>query len=174
VFAPGGAPGDRKRRIIALGIALAVVGAVVAVVLWIRSGGNRAPGGTVTSRKGEQVELSSLWSERRVLVMFYAGFQRSAEELRQLNAFLPQIDATVIAISVDSHVHADRLHDELALDFELYVDPTLAVMKKWDLPFVTASLPSSAEFLVEPGGKISYKRIGEHPPLYQLVDAVRR
>jgi hypothetical protein len=29
-------------------------------------------------------------------------------------------------------------------------------------------------FLVEPGGTISYKRIGEHPPLYQIVDAVRR
>jgi peroxiredoxin len=167
-------PHERRRKLLAWGIVLVFVGAVaLTLVLLLRPDG-RAPGGKVRNRQGELIELSTLWRDRRVVVMFYAGYGRSRDQLSQLDTFRREIDATVIGISFGSTSQADRIHKELELGFELYTDPTFNVMASWDVPFVMADVTAEATFIVEPGGEISYKKIGQHPPLYDLVEATRR
>ena len=154
-----------------MGIVLAAVAAtVLAIVLWPRGG---APGGKLRNHRGELVDLSTLWSDRRVVVMFYAGFDRSSGQLRELNARLPEFDATVIAISSGSSSRAARLHEQLELRFDLYSDSTLTVIPTWGVPFVIADVTSDAVFIVEPGCKVSYKHIGEHPSLGMLAARTR-
>jgi len=48
------------------------------------------------------------------------------------------------------------------------------VIPTWGVPFVIADVTSDAVFIVEPGGKISYKHIGEHPSLGMLAAKTRR
>lgn len=170
-FAPEVTVRERRRAFLMWGLVLAGVAAtVLAIALWPRGG---APGGKLRNQRGEQVDLSTLWSERRVVVMFYAGFDRSSDQLRALNARLPDFDATVIAISSGSRSRAAQLHEQLALRFDLYSDSTLTVIPTWGVPFVIADVTSDAAFIVEPGGKISYKLIGGHPSLDALVAKTR-
>lgn len=162
---------ERRWRFFVWGIVLAAVAAtVLAIVLWPRGG---APGGKLRNHRGELVDLSTRWGDRRVVVMFYAGFDRSSDQLRELNARLPEFDATVIAISSGSSSRAAQLHEQLELRFDLYSDSTLTVIPTWGVPFVIAYVTSDAVFIVEPGGKISYKHIGEHPALDMLAARTR-
>jgi len=167
-------PVDRRQ----LGPALAAVGALVVAgvvggVLYVRSRG-QAPGGKVRDRHNRVVELSSLWRDRRALVLFYAGFDRESDQLAEVNAHLNEFDATVIAISFDSPSRMEALHDKLGLGFELYSDRVFQVIPAWGVPFVIANTTSSATFVVETGGVISHKQIGEHPPLAELIRLTHR
>lgn len=154
------------------GIVVAGVAATaLAIAPWARGGS--APGGKLRNHRGELVELSTLWRERRVVVMFYAGFDRSRDQLRELDARLPEFDATVIAISSGSSSHAAQLHEQFALRFDLYSDSTRTVIPTWGVPFLSADVTSDAVFIVEPGGEISYKHIGEHPSLDRLAARTR-
>ncbi len=171
-FDPEVTPRERRWRFLVWGIVLAVVAAtVLALVRWPRAD---APGGKLRNHRGELVELSKLWSDRRVVVMFYAGFDRSSEQLRELDARLSEFDATVIGISSGSSSRAAQLHEQLKLRFDLYSDSKFTVIPKWGVPFVIADVTSDAVFIVEPGGKISYKHIGEHPLLGDLAAMTRR
>jgi peroxiredoxin len=164
-----GTPAERRhsQRALAM-VAAAIVVAAVAVMLYLRSRGG-APGGKVRDRHDQPVELSALWSDRRALVLFYAGFDREREQLAEVNAHLAELDATVVAISFDSTSRMQQLHEELGLAFELYTDRTFQVIPKWGVPFVIANATSSATFVVEPGGEISHKQIGDHPPIAELI-----
>src|SRR5262245_58447994 len=115
-------------------------------MLYLRSRGG-APGGKVRDRHDQPVELSSLWRDRRALVLFYAGFDREREQLADVNAHLAELDATVVAISFDSTSRMQVLHEELGLRFELYTDRTFQVIPKWGVPFVLANATSSATFV---------------------------
>jgi len=169
---PNADPIDRKNRRLALGaIAAVVVGIALAIMLW-PSGG--AAGGEVYARDGHKVELSTLWRDHRVLVVFYPG--RGCDSctyiLSDLDAHLAQLHADVVAVGSHSRSRGEQIGAQLHLHFELYSDPTFAVGPKWGLHFVTAEATETAVFLVEPGGKISYQKIGTLPPTDEIIHDV--
>lgn len=169
---PNADPIDRRNRRLALGgIAVIVVGIVLAIMLW-PSGG--AAGGEVYTRDGRKIELSTLWRDHRVLVVFYpgAGCPSCTYILTDLDARRAAIHADVIGVSSHPRRYADELHEQLGLHFELYSDPTFKVIPKWGVHFVTADATESAVFLVETDGTISYQKIGTLPPTDEIVAAV--
>lgn len=137
-----------------------------------------APEGTVQNSSGAPLELASLWKAHRVVVVFYHGgwCPPCREQLTRLNDHLREIDGTVIGISADEPQDAKALHDRLGLVFELYADPTLAVIQKWGVEDYGNSIAESATFIVEPGGKISYRKVGrgkgDHPSVDDLIAAL--
>jgi peroxiredoxin len=139
-----------------------------------------APGGTVQSAKGDAVDLASLWQDKRVIVVFYHGHwcPNCQQELGEINEHLREIDAVVIAISSDESADAKALHDKLGLSFELYSDPSLQTIAKWGVEDYSANIAQSATFVVEPGGKISYRKVGEkktdHPSIDELVAVTKQ
>jgi peroxiredoxin len=139
-----------------------------------------APGGTVQSTKGDAVDLASLWQDKRVIVVFYHGHwcPNCQKELGEINDHLREIDAVVIAISSDESTDAKALHDKLGLAFELYADPSLQTIAKWGVEDYGANIAQSATFVVEPGGKISYRKVGEnksdHPSIDELVAVTKQ
>ena len=180
IFDPEQAPEDRKRKITALVVVLGVVGAVIAAWIVLRRPSDSAPDGTVIDRHGKRVELSSLWRDHRVVVAFYPTFGcgECRAGLMQLNEHLAEMDATVIAISAERSAQIAERHEELGLAFEVYADPTLAVFPAWGIPYQQANTPWPATFVVEPGGRISYRKICDAmltcPVLRDLVPATHR
>jgi peroxiredoxin len=171
---------ERRRKQIAWAIVLAIVAiGAIALVFLVRSSGD-APGGTVVDRNGNKVELSTLWTDRRVLVVFYPN--RNCDgciyELLQLDRRRDEIDATIIGIGAESASRTAELHDELKLRFELYADPNFYVTSDWHIPFWHDNMPRPALFVVEPGGAISFKRIGDarahYPELDEILAATKR
>jgi peroxiredoxin len=138
-----------------------------------------APEGTVQNGSGVPVELASLWKDHRVVVVFYHGgwCPPCREQLTRLNEHMREIDGHVIAISADSPEAAKELHDKLGLVFELYADPTLATIQKWGVEDYGNNIAESATFVVEPGGKISYRKVGhgksDHPSVDEVIAATK-
>jgi len=139
-----------------------------------------APGGTVQSRKGQPVDLAMLWKDKRVIVVFYHGHwcPACAQELAEINDHMRELDANVIAISSDEAADADALHDKLGLVYELYSDPSLQTIAAWGVADHGNNIAQSATFIVEPGGKVSYRKVGEkksdHPSIDELVAATKQ
>jgi len=161
----------RRPKQLALAIvALLVVGVVAAIVLWPR-GAN--PGGTVQTRHGDKVELASLWKDRRVVMVFYPGRGEGADVVLQaLDAARARIHADVVAITSQAPAVANDLHERLKLGYEIYVDPTFQVMRDWRVRFTSGSDATTwAVFVVEPGGKVSFKQIGEPLPSWDELAA---
>lgn len=159
----------RRTNLIALAsIAVVVALAAGAYALWPRGG---APGGTVNTRTGEAIELATLWRDHRVAVFFYPGkgCDSCTYILEEIEAHRKDLDADVIAISAHGAGRAQALHERMKLGFEIYVDPKFMVIPKWGVPFITADATAAALFIVEPGGKISFKQIGSYPSWDQLV-----
>ena len=153
-------------------LALVIVGIVVAAAIaaWVLWPGGDAPGGKVIARDGRTVELSSLWEQRRVVVVFYPGKNCDVCTyiLQEAEAHRSQVDADVIAISSHSASQAQQLHEQLHLGFEIYVDPSFQVIPKWKVPFLAADSTGYGVFVVERGGKISFRKIGTYPPWDQI------
>lgn len=161
---------ERRPKQIALAVIGALfVGAIATYALWP----SRSVGGKVQSRTGDTVELSSLWKDRRTVVVFYPGTGADYDfMLQDLEAHRAKFGANLIAISSHSAEYAGQLHDRLKLGFEIYVDPTFKVIPKWGVPFVIANATSWAVFIVEAGGKVSFKKIGEPIPTWDEVAAM--
>lgn len=160
VLDPSQPPDERRRKLLAWGIVLALIaGVVLALVMLLRSD-DEAPSGEIKNHKGELVELSTLWKQRRVVVTLYSGYERFPEMLREFDAKLKDFDATVIGISSDGVGRAKQVHELLGLHFDLYADPGFSVISKWGSGALDRGF---AVFIVEPGGKISH-RWTQDPP----------
>ena len=138
--------------------------------------------GTVQGCDGSTVALADLWKDHRVVVVFYRGHwcphcQHQLGEINQHIAELAKLNANVIGISSDSKEDAEALHQKLALNFEVYSDPGLAVITKWGVEDYANGISLPATFVVEPGGAISYRHVGEkpsdHPPIDEVIAAVK-
>lgn len=127
-----------------------------------------APGGTVTTRDGKSVDLASLWASQPVVVIFYRGHwcphcQYQFGELQKHKQEFLDRGANVIGISSDEPADLNTLRDKVGLTFELYSDAGLSVIQKWGVEDFGNSIAKPATFIVNPGGAISFQRIGEKP-----------
>ena len=144
---------------------------------------DRAQPGTVTTRAGAPLDLSTLWENQRVVVVFYRGHwcphcQHQLGELNQHQKELAEREAIVVAISSDVPGDAEVIHAKLGLAFEVYSDPELAVITKWGVEDYGKGIALPATFVVERGGAISYRKVGDkpsdHPSIDELLAAMKR
>ena len=134
-----------------------------------------APGGTVLSRDGKPVELASIWGNQRTLVIFYMGgwCPHCAKQLGDLNNAQKQFtdrNVKIIGISADAPAAAGAMRDKLTLGFDLYSDAELTVISKWGVEDFGNRIARPAAFIVEPGGAISYRKVGAKPEDRPTVD----
>lgn len=140
-----------------------------------------APGGTVQSTAGAPVDLATLWEGKRVVLVFYRGgwcphCKKQLAELAQHQGKIEEAGAVVAAISSDSVEDAKALQTSLGLRFALYSDASLGVITKWGVDDYANGISKPATFVIEPGGAISYKKVGErpddHPTIGELMAAL--
>jgi peroxiredoxin len=142
-----------------------------------------APPATVTKRDGNQIDLSEVWAKQKVLVVFYRGgwcpyCKKQLTELQTNQKKIADAGAVIVGISSDSTEDANKTRDSLQLNFELYSDPQLAVISQWGVEDVGSNIARPATFVVEPGGTITYRRIGkspaDSPSIEELVSALEK
>ena len=140
-----------------------------------------APASVVQGRDGQSVDLASMWAGQRVLLVFYMGHwcphcQKQLGELNEHAAEFSARGATIVAVSTDQPADANALHERLSLGFELYSDPDLAVITRWGVQDSSTNVARPAVFVVEPGGAISYRHVGQsqtdRPSVSELLAAL--
>ena len=170
ILDPTQPPEERRRKFLALGLAVAVLGATAFVIVLTMRTSDEAPGGKVKSANGETVELSTLWSKRRVVVEFYPNKQLdyARERLAELEAARASIDADIIGVIGLTGSHAGQIAEQANVGFPLYGDHAFTVIPDWGLDFKAADATGAATFVVEPGGKISYRILDKFAPIADL------
>jgi peroxiredoxin len=142
-----------------------------------------APEAVVKKRDGTAFDLATLWEKKKVVVVFYRGgwcphCQKQMAELQSHYRDFNEANAVVVGISNEGGAEATALRDKLSLGFELYSDPELAVITKWGVVDYGAGISRPATFVIEPGGAISYRKVGEnpadHPTMDELLGALRK
>ena len=140
-----------------------------------------APEAVVHKRDGSTIDLATLWHDKKVLVVFYRGgwcphCQKQFAELQDHYKDFDEAEVTVLGISSDSTADATALREKLSLGFELYSDPDLAVITKWGVEDYGAGISRPATFVIQPGGAITYRKVGEnpadHPSMAELLAAI--
>jgi peroxiredoxin len=143
----------------------------------------KAPSATVVKRDGTMIDLSEMWQKQKVVVVFYRGgwCPHCAKQLATLQKEQRQFadsGAIILGISSDSVEDANKTRDKLGLNYELYSDPQLTVISKWGVEDVGQNIARPATFIVEPGGMISYRKIGnspaDHPTVEELIAALAK
>ena len=141
-----------------------------------------APETVVQTRDGSRFDLGNLWARQKVVVVFYQGgwCPHCAKQLATLQSHskdFTDAKAVVVGISNESGADATALRDKLSLTFELYSDPDLTAITTWGVEDFGAGSARPATFVIEPGGTISYRRVGDksgnHPSVDELLDALR-
>jgi peroxiredoxin len=140
-----------------------------------------APGGVVVTRDGKSVDLTTLWASQPVVVVFYRGHwcphcQYQFGELQKHKQDFVDRGVNVIGISSDEPTDLNTLRDKVGLTFELYSDAGLAVIQKWGVEDFGNSIAKPATFIVNPGGSISFQKVGEkpddRPSVQNILDAL--
>ncbi len=140
-----------------------------------------APGGIVQGRDGATVDLASLWGKSPVVVIFYRGHwcphcQHQLGELEKRRVEVTALGATLVAISSDTPEDALAMRKKLALGFELYSDAQLTVITKWGVEDYGQGIAKPATFVVQPGGEITFRKIGDkpedRPSTQEIIDAL--
>lgn len=140
-----------------------------------------APGGVVTSRDGKSVDLASLWAAQPVVVVFYRGHwcphcQYQFGELQKHKQDFLDRHVNVIGISSDEPSDLDTMKNKVGLTFELYSDAGLVVIQKWGVEDFGNSIAKPATFIVNPGGSISFQKVGtkpdDRPSVQDILDAL--
>jgi peroxiredoxin len=136
-----------------------------------------APEAVVTTRDGATFDLATLWEKQKVVVVFYRGgwcphCQKQMAALQSRYKDFDAAHAVVVGISNESGTDATALKAKLALGYELYSDPQLAVINKWGVADHGAGIARPATFVVEPGGAISYSKVGDNPADQPSMDEI--
>ena len=143
--------------------------------------GSTAPESSVVhARDGSNVELADLWAKKRVVLVFYMGHwcPHCQKQLGDLNEHQRDfVDATVIGVSSDTPDDAGALHDKLGLVFDIYSDADLSVIGRWGVADYGASIAKPATFVIQPGGQITFQKIGasqtDRPTVDELIAAAK-
>lgn len=170
IFDKRQSPADRRRKITALVVAVAVVAAIALAVVLKMRGSDEAPGGKVKSASGDTVELASHWRDRRVVVEFYPNKQLdyARERMAELEAARASLDADVVGVIGMTGTQAGNLAEQAKVGYPIYGDHAFTVIPTWGIDFAAAGATPAATFVVERGGEISYRKIGEFAPVAEL------
>jgi peroxiredoxin len=142
-----------------------------------------APDSQVKKRDGSALALASLWEKQRVVVVFYMGgwcphCQKQLGELNARQKEFADAGAIIIGVSADSSEDAFALQDKLGLNFNLYGDPGLTVIQAWGVAEFDAAVAKPSTFIVEPGGAISFRKVGanmnDRPSTDDVLAALQR
>lgn len=144
-----------------------------------------APAAVVKKRDGSQFDLASLWDKeknQKVVVVFYRGgwcphCQKQMAELQSHYRDFNDAKAVVVGVSNEDGPAATAFRDKLGLGFELYSDTELTMITAWGVEDFGSGIARPATFVVEPGGAISYRKVGEspsdHPSMDELLAALK-
>jgi peroxiredoxin len=124
-----------------------------------------APDSEVRQRDGSPLAMSTLWAKQRVVVVFYMGgwcphCQKQLGELDARQREFADAGAILVGVSADSTEDATALQDKLGLNFNLYGDPQLTTIQEWGVADTAAGVAKPSTFVVEPGGAISFRKVG--------------
>lgn len=142
-----------------------------------------APASELRRSDGSTMALSSLWEKQRVVVVFYMGgwcphCQKQLGELDTRQREFADAGAIIVGISADSSEDAIALQSKLGLNFNLYGDPQLAVIQQWGVADTSANIAKPATFIVEPGGSLSFRKVGadmnDRPTADEVLAALAR
>jgi peroxiredoxin len=140
-------------------------------------------GGVVHARDGSNFDLSTLWANQRVVLVFYMGHwcphcQRQLGDLQAHLKDFGELATTVVAVSTDAPDDAGALKDKLGLTFDLYSDPELQVIAKWGVADYGANISKPATFIIQKGGAITFRKVGENqtdrPTADQVIAELRK
>ncbi len=144
-----------------------------------------APAAVVKKRDGTSFDLASLWDKdknQKVVVVFYRGgwcpyCKKQMTELQNHYRDFNDAKAVVVGVSNEDPAAATAFRDSLGLGFELYSDQELTMITSWGVEDYGSGIARPATFVIEPGGAISYRKVGEnpsdHPSMDELLAALR-
>jgi peroxiredoxin len=144
-----------------------------------------APEAMVKKRDGTPFDLAQLWDkekDQKVVVVFYRGgwcphCQKQMAELQSRYKDFDAAKAIVVGVSNETGDAATAFRSKLGLGFELYSDPELTMITKWGVEDYGSGIARPATFVIEPGGAITYSKIGQspsdHPTSDELLAALR-
>lgn len=142
---------------------------------------SEAPPAVVKKRDGSEFDLAALWDktkEQKVVVVFYRGgwcphCKRQLAELQENYRLFLDAKATVVGVSNEDGPTGTALRESLGLGFELYSDPELAMITKWGVEDFEQKIAKPATFVVQPGGMITYRKVGANPADHPSMDDLR-
>lgn len=139
--------------------------------------GSTAPDESTVQSKDGAVDLTKAWSEGRVVLVFYMGHwcPECQKQLTALNEHQAQFAAkhtTVIAVSTDTPEDATALKAKMGLTFDVYSDTELKTIAKWGVADYGTNIAKPATFVIQKGGAITFKKIGDSTNDRPSVDEV--
>jgi glutaredoxin-dependent peroxiredoxin len=146
--------------------------------------GDRAPDAVLPSHEMEQVSLASLYPRQAtVLVFFPLAFSSTCTEelctLRDDLSSYGELNAQVVALSVDSPYVLRRYREELGADFLFLSDfnrlasPAFGILRQATTGPGLLLTSERAVFVVDPGGVVRYAWVGAHPGLLPPFDEIK-
>lgn len=150
--------------------------------------GQRIPDVTLISHERKPVKLTELLGNPTVLAFFPGAFTSVCTKemctFRDGMARFTQMNAQVVAISVDSPFAQKAFAEQYGLNFTLLSDFNRDAVRKFgveDPNFVNGLLPGVAKrsvFVVDKNGNVTYKWVSDNPgtePNYdEVAEAVRK
>jgi len=146
--------------------------------------GDRAPAFTLVSHEMKPISLKDYRGKKVVLAFYPGAFTSTCKKemcnIRDSLADLGELDAQVVAVSVNDPFSNRAFHDENALNFPLLCDYTRKTIKKYGvvhenfagLTGYTAAKRSV--FILDQKGVIRYKWITENPGVEPDYGELRR
>ncbi|MEO8841930.1 MAG: peroxiredoxin family protein [Kofleriaceae bacterium] len=128
-------------------------------------GGTAPATSEVKSADGSTVDLTKVWADNRVVLVFYMGHwcPECTKQLDALNEHQKDFAAkntTVIAVSTDSPEDVGQLKAKLGLGFDVYSDTDLQTIQKWGVENYDTNIANPATFVIQKGGAVTFKKIG--------------
>jgi peroxiredoxin len=146
--------------------------------------GDSAPDVTLPSSTGQQVALSSLWTARPLVVLFFplAFTSTCTQELCTVGDDLPaysDLGGQVVAISVDSPFVLDRFRKETGAeypflsDFNRRASEGFGVVRQGPVGPGLLGASDRAAFVVDTDGRIAYVWHDTNPSLLPPFDEIK-
>ncbi len=128
-------------------------------------GGTAPDASMVKGADGTAVDLTKLWADKRVVLVFYMGHwcPDCTKQLNALNEHAKDFAAkatTVVAVSTDSPEDITQLKTKLGLGFDVYSDTDLQTISKWGVENYDTNIAKPATFVIQKGGAVTFKKIG--------------